>query len=85
MNENLKSILKITATFLVILFALPAIFKMLGLLWDGVVYLFDLYVQYIDLYFKNAEASTAIASGILGFLFVILFAVFMVYISDSGA
>ena len=85
MTENKKAILKITATLLVILFALPAIFKILGLLWDGLVYLFDFYVQYIDLYFKNAEASTAIASGILGFLFVILFAVFMAYISDSGA
>ncbi|OEY93759.1 hypothetical protein BJD20_20190 [Acinetobacter proteolyticus] len=85
MTENQKSVLKITATFLVILFALPAIFKILGLLWDGVVYLFDLYVQYIDLYFKNNEASIAIASGILGFLFVVLFAVFMACVSDSGA
>jgi len=79
MNQNLKSVLKITATLLVILFALPAIFKILGLLWDGVVYLFDLYIQYIDLYFKNAEASTAIASGILGFLFVISLSIFFTY------
>ncbi|MCI3881229.1 hypothetical protein [Acinetobacter higginsii] len=79
MTENQKSVLKITATFLVILFALPAIFKILGLLWDGVVYLFDLYVQYIDLYFKNSEASTAIASGILGFLFVVFLSIFFTY------
>ncbi|MCH7382158.1 hypothetical protein [Acinetobacter higginsii] len=79
MTENQKSVLKITATFLIILFALPAIFKILGLLWDGVVYLFDLYVQYIDLYFKNSEASTAIACGILGFLFVVSLSIFFTY------
>ncbi|MCH7382169.1 MULTISPECIES: hypothetical protein [Acinetobacter] len=79
MTENQKSVLKITAAFLVILFALPAIFKILGLLWDGVVYLFDLYVQYIDLYFKNADASTAIASGILGFLFLVFLSIFFTY------
>lgn len=82
MTEIQKSVFKITATFLFILLASPAIFKILGLLWDGVIYLFDLYVQYIDLYFKNVEASTVIASGILGFLVVMFLALLFVFVVD---
>lgn len=79
MTEIQKSVFKITATFLFILLASPAIFKILGLLLDCVVYLFNLYVQYIDLYFKNVEASIAIASGILSFLFIVLLSIFFTF------
>lgn len=82
LTESKKFALKFIAAILLILLALPVIFKLLGLLWDAIVYAFQLYVKYINMYFNDAEVSTAIACGILGFLLVVCVATFLA-ISDS--
>jgi len=71
MTETKKFVLKFIAAILLILLALPVIFKLLGLLWDAIVYAFQLYVKYINMYFNDTDLSTAIACGILGVLFVV--------------
>ena len=79
MTKTKKLMLKTIASILLILLALPVVFKLLGLLWDAIVYTFQLYAKYIDLYFNNIELSTGIAAAILAFLFLALLSALLAF------
>lgn len=75
-------IFKILIGILVFIFAFPLLLKALSYVFMGAVYLFNQYLDYLNLFFAEST-SLLLAAGILGFSFLILFSVFMTWIMDK--